>query len=54
MVVSLLFNVMEVFRVCGGGGDLLNRLYWSNKECTYCVCDPIVHLSVPSIGFVYV
>ena len=27
---------------------------WSSKECAYCVCDPSVHLSVPSIGFVYV
>ena len=26
---------------------------WSSKECV-CSCDPSVHLSVPSIGFVYV
>ena len=26
----------------------------SSKECEYCACDPSVHLSVPSIGFVYV
>ena len=25
---------------------------WSSKECAYCACDPSVHLSVPSIGFV--
>ena len=24
------------------------------KECACCVCDPGVHLSVPSKGFVYV
>ena len=27
---------------------------WSSKECVCCTCDPSVHLSVPSIGFVYV
>ena len=27
---------------------------WSSKECACCVCDPSVHLSVPSICFVYV
>ena len=27
---------------------------WSYKECARCACDPSVHLSVPSIGFVYV
>ena len=27
---------------------------WSSKECACCACDRIVHLSVPSIGFVYV
>ena len=27
---------------------------WSSKECASCACDPSVHLSVPSIGFVYV
>ena len=27
---------------------------WSSKECVCCVCDPSVHLRVPSIGFVYV
>ena len=26
---------------------------WSSKECACCVCDPSVHLGVPSIGFVY-
>ena len=26
---------------------------WSSKEYACCVCDPSVHLSVPSIGFVY-
>ena len=27
---------------------------WSSKECACCACDPTVHLSVPSIGFVFV
>ena len=27
---------------------------WSSKKCACCACDPSVHLSVPSIGFVYV
>ena len=27
---------------------------WSSKECASCACDPSVHLSVSSIGFVYV
>ena len=27
---------------------------WSSRECACCVCVPSVHLSVPSIGFVYV
>ena len=27
---------------------------WSYKECACCSCDPSVHLSVPSIGFVNV
>ena len=27
---------------------------WSSKECGCYACDPSVHLSVPSIGFVYV
>ena len=27
-------------------------LVWSSNECACCVCDPSVHLSVPSIGFV--
>ena len=32
---------------------LIDRV-WSSKECACCACDPNVHLSVPSIGFVYV
>ena len=27
---------------------------WSSEECACCACDPSVHLSVPSIGFVCV
>ena len=25
---------------------------WYSKECACCACDPSVHISVPSIGFV--
>ena len=39
VVDILLFKVMEVFSVGG---------------CAFCVWDPSVHLSVPTIGFVYV
>ena len=52
VVVILLLNVMELFSV----GDVhcwLDRV-WSSKECACCSCDPSVHLSVLSIGFVYV
>ena len=34
----LLLNVMEVY----------------GQKCACCACDPSVHLSVPSMGFVYV
>ena len=27
---------------------------WPSKECACCACNPSVHLSVPSICFVYV
>ena len=27
---------------------------WSSKECGWCACDYSVHLSVPSIGFLFV
>ena len=27
---------------------------WSSKECVCCACDSSVHLSVPSIGFVFI
>ena len=42
VVAILLLNVMDLFSVGGG----------PKNAC--CVCDPSVHLSVPSIGFVYV
>ena len=47
VVAILLLNVMEVFSV--GGGALLD------KPCMVfqIMCDPSVHLDVPSIGFVY-
>ena len=50
VVVILLLNVMNVLSV--GGGALLDRP--SSKECACCTCDPSVHLSVPSVCFVYV
>ena len=46
VVVILSLNVMEVF--CW-----IYRA-WYYKECECCACHPSVHLSVPSIGFVYV
>ena len=46
MVVILLLNVMEVLCVCGGA--LLDIPCWC------CVCDPSVHLDVPSTGFDWV
>ena len=53
VVAILLLNVMDVVSV--GGGALLDvDQVWSSKECACCVCDPSVHLSVPSIGFVCV
>ena len=52
-VVAILFlNVMEVFSL--GGGALLDRPCMVFQECACCACHPNVHLSVPSIGFVYV
>ena len=51
VVVILLLNVM-VSSV--GGGALLDRPCMVFQECACCACDPSVHLSVPSIGFVYV
>ena len=33
---------------------LVEVLCWINRVCALCACDPSVHLSVPSIGFVYV
>ena len=51
VVVILLLNVIEVFSV--GGGALLDCV-WSSMDCACCSCDPIVHLSVSSIGFVSV
>ena len=51
--VILLLNVMDVFSVGGGGGALLDRpCMVFQRMC--CVCDSSVHLSVPSIGFIYV
>ena len=41
-LVSCYFYFLWIYRV------------WSSKECACCACDPSVHRSVPSIGFVYV
>ena len=51
VVAILLLNVMDVFSV--GRGALLDT-YRSFKEYACCACDPSVHLSVPSMGFVCV
>ena len=50
VVVVLLLNVIEVWVevLCW-----IHRV-WYSKECACCACDPSVHLSIPSIGFVYV
>ena len=52
VVAILLLNVMEVFSV----GEVLCWIdhVWYSKECVCCACDPSVHLSVPSIRFVFV
>ena len=52
-VVILLVNVIEVFSVCGGALlDIPCMVF--HGMCAFCACDPSVHLSVPSICFVYV
>ena len=51
VVAILLLNVMEVFSMCGGA--LLDRPCMVFQKCVWCACDHRVHLSVPSIGFVY-
>ena len=51
-VVILLLNGMEGFSV--GGGALLDRPFMVSKEYMCCVCDPSVHIYVPSIGLVCV
>ena len=52
VVIILFLNVMGVFSVV----EVLCWIgrVWSSRECACCTCDPTVHLSVPSIGFVYV
>ena len=50
VVAILLLNVMDVFSV-GRVLCWIDRV-WSSKKCTCFACDPNVHLSVPSIGFV--
>ena len=50
LVCLTVWNVMEVSSV--GRGALLDRPCWSSKECACCTCNPSVHLSVLSIGFV--
>ena len=37
-----------------GGGVLLDRLFMVFHECVCYACDHSVHISVPSISFVYV
>ena len=50
---------MDLFVLCVGCLAWVEVLcwidnVWYSKECVCCACDPSVHLSVPSIGFVYV
>ena len=45
--------VCLVYCVFAGGGVCWIDLVWSSKECACRAYDPSVHLSVPSIGFVY-
>ena len=53
VVAILVLNVMEVYSV--GGGALLDRpCMVFHRMCVCCACDPSVHLSVHSIGFVYI
>ena len=50
VVDILLLNVMDVLSVRGGA--LLDRPFMVIRRSACCACDPSVHLSVPSIGFV--
>ena len=52
VIAVLLLNVME----CLVWVEMLCWIdhVWSSKECACCACDPSMHLSVLSIGFVYV
>ena len=52
VVAILLLNVMDVFSV--DGGSLFDIPCMVFQIMCVCACDPSVHLSVPSIGFVYV
>ena len=53
VVVILLLNVMEVFRV--GDGVLLDRLCMVfQRMCVCCACDPSVYIDVPCISCVCV
>ena len=54
LVVVVIFRLMLwKCLVCVEVLCLIYRV-WSSKECACCACDSIVHLSVPSIVFVYV
>ena len=50
------YFVVECYRKCLVWVTGLCWIYCVlySKECECCICDPIVHQSVPSIGFVYV
>ena len=48
VVDILLFNVMDVFSVCGG--DWVDHV-WCSKECVCSAYDPNVHISAHSIVF---
>ena len=49
VVVILLLNVVEVFSEGGGFQCMVFK-----RMCVCCIWDPSVHLSVPSIGFIYI
>ena len=54
VVVTLLYNVMEMLSVDGDGGALLDRMCMVfQRMCVLCL-DLSVHLDVPFIGCVYV
>ena len=52
LCVALLMDLFDLCVACLT--VVLNCFAICSKECACCACDPSVHLSVPSIGSVYV